>query len=66
MCLLHGITYRAELLFLRLIYRILQIHTGNRNIGRDFYNIHAVNLPEFLLFCKGSTRHTALLLKFIK
>ena len=56
----------GELLLLRLEDRVLMIDTDDRLVRRDLHDIHAVDLAELLLLGERSTRHTALLVKFIE
>ena len=65
-CFLHRIHDRIQLFFPGLVYRILQVLSCNRLIGRYLYNIHSVNITEFLLLGKRCTCHTCLLFKFVK
>ena len=66
MCFFYCIADCSVFFLLRLIYSIIQILTDDRLIGRDFYNVHSVDLTELLLLCQRRTCHTALLFKFVE
>ena len=57
---------RPHLLLLRLIDGIFVVNTHNRFVGRDDYNVHAVDLTEFLFLGLGCTGHTGFLIIFIE
>ena len=42
------------------------IDTLDRFIGRDFNNVHTVNITELLFLCECCTSHTGLFVKFVK
>ena len=45
---------------------LLLLDLGLPPVGRNFHNVHAVYIAEFFFLCQRSTRHTRLLLEFIK
>ena len=45
---------------------IMMIDTLDRFIGRDFNNVHTVNITELLFLCECCTSHTGLFVKFVK
>ncbi|CCZ52503.1 uncharacterized protein BN771_01198 [Clostridium sp. CAG:75] len=55
-----------ELVLFGLIYCIIIVNTRNRLVGRDFNNVHLVNLTELFFLSQRSTGHTGFLLVFIK
>ena len=42
------------------------VHSNHRHIGRNLYDIHAVNIHELLVLCHGSTGHAGFLFIFVK
>ena len=66
MSLLDSLHNGMEFFFLCLINSILLIDSGDWPVGRDLYNVHAINITELLLFCQGSTGHTCLLMELVK
>ena len=59
--------YNSPVFFLfRLIYRIFQVFSENRLIGRDLNNIHTINITELFFLSQGCTGHTTLLIILIK
>ena len=66
MCLLHFLDNCTIFFFLGLIYGIMMIDTLDRFIGRDFNNVHTVNITELLFLCECCTSHTGLFVKFVK
>ncbi len=63
---LHSSDDRAEFLGARLINRVIEVFTGDRNVRRNLDYIHSVDIPEFCFFRQCCTGHTAFLIKFIK
>ena len=56
----------AEFFLLGHIHRVVFIHTGNGLIGRNFDDVHAVDITEFLFFRQRSTGHACFFLILIK
>ena len=48
------------------IYRVFQILTGNRTVGRNLDNVHSVNITEFFFLSKSGTGHTCFFRIFVK
>ncbi len=60
------VAHRLKLFPLRLIYHVLHIHADDRLIRGDLDDVHAVDLPEFLLLRERGAGHARFLAKFIK
>ena len=66
MCLYNICNNCIKLVFLCLVYGIIIINTCDRQIGRNFNNIHTIDITELLLLSQSRTCHTGFLLIFIK
>ena len=55
-----------EFFFFGHVYRIIQVFTENRSVGRDFNYVHSVDITELFFFGKCSTGHAGFLFIFIE
>ena len=61
-CLYNGI----EFLFLCHVNGIIKIFTLYHTVGRNLYNVHAVDITELFFLGKGRTGHTAFFVIFVE
>ena len=61
-CLYNGV----EFLFLCHVNSIVKVFTLYYTVGRDLYNVHAVNITELFFFGEGCTCHTAFFIIFVE
>ena len=62
----HFLHNRLVFFILCLVYNIMMIDTGDRAVGRDLDDVHAVDVAELLLLRQCGTGHTCFLLKLVK
>ena len=55
-----------KFLFLGLVYRIMQVLTDNRLIGRNLHNVHSIDCPELFFLSQCRTGHTGFFIIFIE